>query len=51
MVLGAICGMMILVAWVIYLVNVVMSIGVKGLIGIYTPSKLDTKDLIPTEEK
>jgi len=49
MVLGAICGMMILIAWVLYLVNVVMSIGVKGLLGIYTPSKLDTKDLIPAE--
>ena len=50
MVLGAICGMMILVAWVLYLLNVVMSIGVKGLIGIYTPSKLDTKDLIPAQD-
>lgn len=47
MILGAICGALILVSWLIYLVNVVMSIGVKGLIGIYTPAKTDTKDLVP----
>ncbi len=51
MILGALCGMLILISWVIYLVNVVMSIGIKGLIGVYTPSKLDTKDLVPSEEK
>ena len=49
MILGVICGSLILVAWVLYLVNVVMSIGVKGLIGIYTPAKTDTKDLVPAE--
>ena len=50
MILGALCGVLMLVAWVAYLYNVVMSIGVKGLLGIYTPSKLDTKDLIPAEQ-
>lgn len=50
MILGALCGMLILVAWAAYLYNVVMSIGVKGLIGIYTPSKIDTKDLVPATQ-
>jgi hypothetical protein len=27
-----------------------MSIGVQGLIGIFTPAKLKTKDLIPAED-
>ena len=50
MVLGFLGGALVLVAWVAFLVNVVMSIGVKGLIGVYMPSKLDTKDLVPAEE-
>ena len=50
MIFAAICGMMILVSWLIYLINFVMSIGVKGLLGIYTPAKLDTKDLIPSSQ-
>jgi len=50
MILGAICGALIMVAWLAYLFNVIMSFGVKGLLGIYTPSKLDTKDLVPAEE-
>jgi len=39
MVLAAICGTMVLVAWAIFLFNVVMSFGLKGLIGIFTPAK------------
>ncbi len=49
MIMAAICGFMMLVAWLLYLYNVIMSFGVKGLLGIYTPSKIDTKDLIPAE--
>ncbi len=39
MVLAAICGTMLLVAWLLFLLNVVMSVGVKGLIGIFLPSE------------
>lgn len=49
MILGVICGALILLAWAAFLLNVVMSVGVKGLIGIYTPAKSDTKDLVPAE--
>jgi len=49
MILAAISGGLMMVAWLLYLYNVIMSFGVKGLLGIYTPSKLDTKDLIPAE--
>jgi len=39
MVLAAICGTMVLVAWAIFLVNIVMSVGIKGLIGIFLPAE------------
>ncbi len=39
MILGAIFGAMVFIAWAIFLYNIVMSIGIKGLIGIFTPAK------------
>jgi len=39
MVLAAICGTMVLIAWAIFLFNVVMSVGIKGLIGIFLPAE------------
>jgi cytochrome c oxidase subunit 1 len=47
MILAGICGLLLLSAWVVFLVNVLMSIGLKGLLGIFKKSKLQTKDLIP----
>jgi len=38
MVLSAIAAAMVVVAWLIFLLNIVMSVGVKGLIGIFLPS-------------
>jgi len=39
MILAAICGSMVLIAWFIFLLNIVLSIGIKGLIGIFLPAK------------
>ncbi len=39
MILAAIFGAMVLIAWFLFLLNVVMSVGIKGLIGIFMPSK------------
>ena len=39
MILAGICGAMVLLAWIIFLFNIIMSIGLKGLIGIFLPSK------------
>jgi cytochrome c oxidase subunit 1 len=39
MILAAICGSMLLAAWLIFLFNIIMSVGLKGLIGIFMPSK------------
>ena len=47
MILAGICGLLLLSAWIVFLLNVVLSIGVKGLIGIFSRSKLQTKALVP----
>jgi cytochrome c oxidase subunit 1 len=39
MILAAISGTMLLVAWFLFLLNVVMSVGVKGLVGIFLPAQ------------
>ncbi len=51
MILAGICGLMIFVAFIIFLYNIIMSIGVKGLLGIYTPSKIDTNECLVEEKK
>jgi len=51
MILAGICGAMMLLAFALFLFNIIMSVGVKGLLGIYTPSKIDTNDcLVETKE-
>lgn len=39
MILSGIFGAMLLLAWLIFLFNIIMSVGLKGLIGIFLPSK------------
>ena len=50
MMLAGLCGALLLAAWFAFLFNVIMSIGVQGLIGIFMPSKLKTKDLVPASQ-
>jgi cytochrome c oxidase subunit 1 len=47
MVLAAICGGLLLVGFLAFFFNIVMSVGLNGVIGIFSPSKLKTKDLLP----
>jgi cytochrome c oxidase subunit 1 len=47
MILAALCGALLLVAFLAFFVNIVMTVGVKGVVGIFLPSKLKTKDLLP----
>ncbi len=49
MILAAICGAMMMVAFVLFMYNIIMSIGLKGLFGIYKPSPIDTHDCIVKE--
>ena len=46
MILAGICGAMMLLAFVLFLYNIIMSVGVKGLLGIYKPSPIDTHDCL-----
>ncbi len=46
MILAGLCGAMMLLAFVLFLYNIIMSIGLKGLLGIYQPSPMDTHECI-----
>ncbi len=47
MILAALSGSLLLFAFLAFFYNIVMSLGLKGVLGIFTPSKLDTKDPVP----
>ena len=47
MILAALSGSLLLLAFLAFFYNIVMSLGLKGVIGIFTPSKLDTTDPMP----
>ena len=42
-------GALLLVAFLAFFLNIVMSLGIRGVIGIFMPAKLKTEDLIPAE--
>jgi len=50
MILAAISGSLLLLAFLAFFYNIVMSVGLKGVIGIFMPSKLKTTDLLPAEK-
>ncbi len=50
MILAAISGSLLLLSFFAFLYNIVMTVGVNGLIGIFMPAKTDTKDLVPSEK-
>jgi cytochrome c oxidase subunit 1 len=47
MILAGICGLLLLGAWLALLLNLIMSVGLKGLLGIFSKSKLQTTALVP----
>jgi cytochrome c oxidase subunit 1 len=47
MILAALAGSLLLLAFLAFFFNIVMTLGLKGVIGIFTPSKLDTRDPVP----
>ena len=51
MILAAFSGSLLLLAFLAFFYNIVMSIGLKGVIGIFMPSKLDVKVLVPPAEE
>jgi cytochrome c oxidase subunit 1 len=50
MILAGICGGLLLVAFLAFFFNIVMSVGVNGVLGIFMPSGLKTKDLISSDK-
>jgi cytochrome c oxidase subunit 1 len=50
MILAGICGCLLLLAFFAFLINVVMTVGVKGLIGIYSPAKVSTRECVPAQQ-
>jgi len=51
MVAAGIFGCMLLLAFAAFLFNVVMTVGVKGLIGIYSPAKSNTHECVPAQQE
>ncbi|MFC1730054.1 cbb3-type cytochrome c oxidase subunit I [candidate division KSB1 bacterium] len=51
MVLAAICGALLLIAFLAFFINIVMSVGLNGVIEIFKPAKHKTNDLVPQEQK
>jgi len=48
MILAGLCGGLLLVAFIAFFYNVVMTVGLNGVLGIFSRSKLKTKDLVPS---
>jgi cytochrome c oxidase subunit I len=46
MILAGICGAVLLFGFLAFFFNIVMSVGLSGVIGIFSPSKLKTKELV-----
>jgi cytochrome c oxidase subunit 1 len=51
MVLAALSGSLMFIAFIAFFYNIVMSLGLKGVLQIFTPSKLDEKDTIPVTQE
>ena len=47
MILAGICGFMIFSAFLVFFYNIVMSVGIKGVLGIFSSSKTRTKEMLP----
>ncbi len=49
MILAGICGALLLFAFLAFFYNIVMSVGVNGVLGIFKPSKFETREATPAE--
>ena len=47
MILAALCGALLLLAFLAFFYNIVMSVGIKGVLGIFTGAAKKNKDLVP----
>ena len=49
MILAALAGSLILLGFIAFFFNIVMSVGLKGVIGIFLPARSATKELVPSK--
>jgi cytochrome c oxidase subunit 1 len=49
MILAALAGALLVVGFLAFFFNIVMTLGLSGVLGVFTKSKLQTKDLLPAE--
>ncbi|MFH0975104.1 MAG: cbb3-type cytochrome c oxidase subunit I [Spirochaetota bacterium] len=47
MVLAALAGCLLLLGFLAFFINIVMTLGINGVVGIFMPSKLKTSELLP----
>jgi cytochrome c oxidase subunit 1 len=47
MILAAAAGTLLLLGFLAFFFNIVMSVGLQGVVGIFLPAKSDTKELVP----
>jgi cytochrome c oxidase subunit 1 len=50
MILAALCGSLLLLAFLAFFINIVMSVGLQGVIGIFMPSRKPKSELLPAQE-
>jgi len=50
MILALVCGALLLIGFLLFFINIVMTVGLEGLIGIFKPVKNKNKDLLPAEQ-
>ncbi len=50
MILAGLCGGLLLLAFLVFLYNIIMTVGIKGVIGIFLPTKNKTTDLLPNNQ-
>jgi cytochrome c oxidase subunit 1 len=50
MILAALCGCLLVLGFLCFFVNIVMSVGLKGVLGIFGKSELDKDKLLPAQE-
>lgn len=49
MILAAVCGALLLLSFLIFFYNIVMTVGIKGVLGIFSKPQLQTNDAVPAE--
>jgi cytochrome c oxidase subunit I len=50
MILAALSGALIMTAFLAFFFNIVMSLGLRGVIGIFMPARINTKELFPAQD-